>query len=177
MKESDIIQYIESPDLLKHSDINQLKKLLNEFPFYQTAHILLLKSLKVQNSDDFENQLSKSSIHISDRDILFRFLNQGFDKESEEEIVSEESEEEIVSEDDNPSEISSEEIISSDSDADAEEDEHEGVRWPGSVAGEAEPARERGRPRGRRGLAEGCLGRVGRKGREGRKDLRPRASG
>ena len=87
MKESDIIQYIESPGLLKHSDINQLRKLLNEFPFYQTAHILLLKSLKVQNSDDFKNQLSKSSIHISDRDILFRFLNQEFDEESKEENI------------------------------------------------------------------------------------------
>ena len=87
MKESDIIQYIESPGLLKHSDINQLRKLLNEFPFYQTAHILLLKSLKINNSDDFETQLSKSSIHISDRDILFRFLNQEFEDESEEKNI------------------------------------------------------------------------------------------
>lgn len=82
MKESDIIQYIESPGLLKHSDIKQLKELLNEFPFYQTAHVLLLKSLKTQKSDLFENQLAKSSIHILDRDILFKFLNKEFEDEN-----------------------------------------------------------------------------------------------
>ncbi len=47
------------------------------------------------------------------------------ESESEEEIVSEESEEEIASEEDNPSEISAEEIISSDSDVDIKEEEEE----------------------------------------------------
>lgn len=78
MKESDIIKSIKSPGLLQNININELKKLVDQFPFYQTAHILLLKSLKDQNSDEFENQLAKSSIYISDRDILFRFLQMDF---------------------------------------------------------------------------------------------------
>jgi len=80
MKESDIIKSIKSPDLLQSIDIVELKKLVDQFPFYQTAHILLLKCLKDQNSDEFENQLARSSIYISDRDILFRFLNTEFSK-------------------------------------------------------------------------------------------------
>ena len=87
MKESDIIKYIESPGLIGGIDISQLKKMVNDYPFFQTAHILLLKSLKVQNSDEFEFQLAKSSIYISNRDILFKFLNQEFDEEIEEKDV------------------------------------------------------------------------------------------
>jgi len=83
MKELDIIKYIEFPELLKNSDIDQLRHLVNEFPFYQTAHILLLKSLKEKDPDEFNLQLAKSSIYISDRDILFKFLNSNFIESSE----------------------------------------------------------------------------------------------
>ncbi|MBI9055635.1 MAG: hypothetical protein JEY96_17565 [Bacteroidales bacterium] len=75
MKESDIIKYIESPELLQDSDVNELFNLVNEFPFYQTSHILLLKSLKEKESSEFNSQLAKSSIYISDRDILLKYLN------------------------------------------------------------------------------------------------------
>lgn len=80
MKEPDIIRYIEAPGLIGKIDISQIKKMVNDYPYFQTAHILLLKWLKIQSSDEFEFQLAKSSIYISNRDILFRFLNQEFDE-------------------------------------------------------------------------------------------------
>ena len=61
--------------MLIQSSIDQLGKLINDYPFFQTAHVLFLKALKSQNSIDFEQQLSKSSVYISDRDLLFKFLN------------------------------------------------------------------------------------------------------
>jgi len=78
MIEKDILKYIESPALLKKADIDGLKKLVGKYPFYSTLHILLLKSLKDQDSPDFENQLYKSSVYISDRELLFTFLNTDF---------------------------------------------------------------------------------------------------
>lgn len=75
MIESEVLEYIDKPELLNQSSIYQLGKLINDYPFFQTAHVLFLKALKSQNNIDFEQQLSKSSVYISDRDLLFKFLN------------------------------------------------------------------------------------------------------
>ncbi len=88
MTDSDILKYIDDPGLLNNSDIDQLKKLINTYPFFQTAHILLLRALKSQKNNDFENQLSKSSICIGNRDLLFKLLNKEFvDSKKGSEIV------------------------------------------------------------------------------------------
>ncbi len=88
MIESEILKYLDTPGLLIHSDVDQLGKLINDYPFFQTAHVLFLKALKSQNNIDFEQQLSKSSVYISDRDLLFKFLNKEFKLiDKKEEIV------------------------------------------------------------------------------------------
>ncbi|MCK5029468.1 MAG: hypothetical protein KAR57_07535 [Bacteroidales bacterium] len=75
MESTDIIKYIEAPGLLVNADTNHFKELIKENPFFQIAHILLLKSLKDQKSEEFQKQLSESSVFITDRDQLFKFLN------------------------------------------------------------------------------------------------------
>jgi len=88
MIESEILKYIDKPELLNLSSIDQLRKLLNDYPFFQTAHVLFLKALKSQNNIDFVQQLSKSSVYISDRDLLFKFLNEEIELvDKKEEIV------------------------------------------------------------------------------------------
>lgn len=78
IKNADISVLIENPGLLKSANIDQLTKLVEHYPYFQTGHILLLKVLKDKGPDDFQLQLEKSSIFISDRDLLFRFLNKEF---------------------------------------------------------------------------------------------------
>ena len=76
MNQSEIIKYINNPNLLVNCDLDQLKNLIYNFPFFQTAHILYLKALLTQDKQQFKKQLSISSIYISDRDLLFKLLNQ-----------------------------------------------------------------------------------------------------
>jgi hypothetical protein len=83
MKESELIEYIEKPELLVNCDIKQLKYLVYNFPFFQTAHILYLKALLIQDKDQFDKQLTKSSTYISDRDLLFKYLNQEIELKEE----------------------------------------------------------------------------------------------
>ena len=78
MNDSEITVFIENPGLLKKASLNQLSNLVKQYPYFQTAHILFLKALKDDNSENFQIQLEKSSIYISDRDLLFKFLNQEF---------------------------------------------------------------------------------------------------
>jgi len=94
MNESEILKYIDFPGFLAKAKIEELKKIVKEYPFFQTAHVLLLKALKSQNDSDFQTQLQKSSVYISDRDLLFKFLNQEFE-EIKEDVIIEEIREEI----------------------------------------------------------------------------------
>ncbi len=75
MNQPEIIKYINNPNLLVNCDLDQLKNLIYNFPFFQTAHILYLKALLIQDKEQFKKQLSISSIYISDRDLLFKLLN------------------------------------------------------------------------------------------------------
>jgi len=84
MSESEILKYINNPGLIAECDIKQLKYLVYNFPYFQTAHILYLKALLIQDKEQLENQLPKSSSYISDRDLLFKFLNTNFEIEKEE---------------------------------------------------------------------------------------------
>ncbi len=90
MPDKDIIKYIQNPELINNSVPEQLKHLINKYPFYQAAHFILLKYLKNKKSAEYSDQLIKSSIHISDRDLLFKFLNTEFEVISEKTVVKEE---------------------------------------------------------------------------------------
>ncbi|HAF29580.1 MAG TPA: hypothetical protein DCG75_11075 [Bacteroidales bacterium] len=100
MTESDIIKYIENPGLLEKANLAELKKLRWDYPYFQTAHSLYLKALKVQNSDNFNQELSKLSANISDRDLLFKFLNTEFelitDKETEKVITADQKTDDFI---------------------------------------------------------------------------------
>lgn len=52
----------------------ELSELVNIYPYFQTAHMLLLKSLRDNSDIRFENQLRNSAIHIADREVLFNYL-------------------------------------------------------------------------------------------------------
>jgi len=54
--------------------LGEVYELIDIFPYFQSAHLLLLKGL--QNNDDvkLENQLRLSAIHIADREVLYYLL-------------------------------------------------------------------------------------------------------
>ena len=87
MKETEIIKYINQPELLIDCNLEQLKYLVYNFPFFQSAHILYLKALLIHDKAKFKKQLPKSSTYISDRDLLFTFLNRELELK-EQQVVS-----------------------------------------------------------------------------------------
>jgi hypothetical protein len=90
MNKSDILEYINKPELLLKCNIDQFKHLVYNYPFFQTAHILYLKALLLQDKEQFEKQLPKSSVYISDRDLLFKFLNLKVEWKGDIELTDEE---------------------------------------------------------------------------------------
>jgi hypothetical protein len=54
--------------------ISEVYELIDIFPYFQSAHLLLLKGLHNNADVKFENQLKHSAIHIGDREVLYWLL-------------------------------------------------------------------------------------------------------
>jgi hypothetical protein len=54
--------------------IGEVYELIDIFPYFQSAHLLLLKGLHNNADVKFENQLRKSAIHVGDRAVLYWLL-------------------------------------------------------------------------------------------------------
>ena len=74
MNRNDFLNMMEESVPLNRQMIGEVYELIDIFPYFQSAHMLLLKGL--QNSADvkFENQLRNSAIHIADREVLYYLL-------------------------------------------------------------------------------------------------------
>lgn len=65
---------MENPDQLGREVIGEITDIVNIFPYFQSAHLLLLKALKNSSDIRFESQLRKSAVYIADREVLYYFL-------------------------------------------------------------------------------------------------------
>ena len=74
MNRSDFLQIIKDPSPLNRQMIGEIGELIELFPYFQSAHMLLLKGLNDTADVKFENQLRRSAIHIADREVLYYFL-------------------------------------------------------------------------------------------------------
>jgi hypothetical protein len=70
----DYIYYLNKPHLLNEETLNQLRSIVAEYPYFQFARILLVKNLAVLKKPDFENELRKTAVFVSNRELLYEFL-------------------------------------------------------------------------------------------------------
>lgn len=89
MNRDEFLKYLEHPGQLDKRSILEIHELLNEFPYFQTAHMMLLKNLYILGNIKFDRQLRKSAAYIGDRSVLYYLLHQpginGEDKPKESE--------------------------------------------------------------------------------------------
>ena len=74
MNRAKFISYLDHPEQLGGEDTLLLNSLLKNFPYFQTAHLLLAKSLHNQNSIDYNNQLKITAAYATDRKILHHLI-------------------------------------------------------------------------------------------------------
>ncbi|MBN2666618.1 MAG: hypothetical protein JXR67_08915 [Bacteroidales bacterium] len=74
MNKSDFLNLLGGNAPVDRQVLAELSELVSIYPFFQTAHLLLLKGLKENSDIRFENQLRNSAIHIADREVLFNLL-------------------------------------------------------------------------------------------------------
>jgi hypothetical protein len=74
MNKTQFISYLDHPEKLSGEDSRLLTSLLKNFPYFQTAHLLLAKGLHNQNSIDYNNQLKITAAYATDRKVLYQLI-------------------------------------------------------------------------------------------------------
>ncbi|OFY61912.1 MAG: hypothetical protein A2Y71_14295 [Bacteroidetes bacterium RBG_13_42_15] len=74
MNKNDFLSLIGSNNPIDRQILAEINDLVNIFPYFQTAHLLLLRGMQDNSDIRFENQLKNSAIHIADREVLYNLL-------------------------------------------------------------------------------------------------------
>jgi hypothetical protein len=76
MNRNDFIRVMRDSRQIDRQMIGEVRELMDMFPYFQSAHLLLLKGLHCTGDIKFENQLKQSAIHVADREVLYYLLKQ-----------------------------------------------------------------------------------------------------
>ncbi len=75
MNKAEFTDLIKNPDKLGSEHIDTLKKIVADYPYFSTAHILLAKALLNTKHYEYEKQLKTTALSVGDRSILHQFLS------------------------------------------------------------------------------------------------------
>jgi hypothetical protein len=95
MNRAQFNSFLNTPALLPAESATQLAEVIREFPYFQSAHLLYAKSLHLQNSIHYNNQLKIAAAYATDRKVLFQLIRQ-----TEKTAVANKQGEQAVSRDD-----------------------------------------------------------------------------
>ncbi|WP_306353168.1 tetratricopeptide repeat protein [Flavobacterium sp. '19STA2R22 D10 B1'] len=74
MNLTDFTYLLHKPDAIHDKHTLSLEKIVEEFPFFQSARALYLKGLYNQDSFKYNQMLKTTAAHTTDRSILFDFI-------------------------------------------------------------------------------------------------------
>ena len=65
---------LKSPQNINPESSNYLTSIINEYPYFQAARTIYLKSLKNNESFKYNSELKKTAAYTTDRTVLFDFI-------------------------------------------------------------------------------------------------------
>lgn len=99
MKASDLVNYIQHPELLNKESIPELQKLVSDFPYFQSGHILLSLAAKKWDASVYQQSIKRTAIVVSDRAHLYNLMHKPeplVEEQKIEEPVAEEIKEAVI---------------------------------------------------------------------------------
>ena len=70
----DLINLIRHPELMDRETLYDLRSLIAQYPYYQTARLLMLKNLYILHDPTFDEELQRAAIYITDRKVIFNLV-------------------------------------------------------------------------------------------------------
>src|SRR5438105_13675125 len=74
MKLEQFIELVKSPSRMSEADIPSIEKILNEYPYFQTAHLLYAKALHNSDHINYRNTLKRTAVVAGNRTVLYRLI-------------------------------------------------------------------------------------------------------
>ena len=96
MLQQQFIHLIKQPYQIESSQMAELELLINEYPFFESAHLLYTKGLHEQNAINYSKQLRKTAIVANSRAVLYELIHQKTNRVTEEVSVKTNINETIV---------------------------------------------------------------------------------
>jgi hypothetical protein len=90
MNKSDFLYCVAHPDQICNFDSAEIKNIIDQYPYFQTAHLLYAAHLSKTNDVLFHEQVKFTAAHIHDRSVLY-WLIVNADKKGEPSITVEEN--------------------------------------------------------------------------------------
>jgi hypothetical protein len=75
MEKTDLLNYIINPASLNDESLTKVSDLAENYPYFQTAHLLAVKNLQNVSSNNFTSYLRRTATYITDRKILYYLLH------------------------------------------------------------------------------------------------------
>ncbi len=76
MVKENLYSYIENPNLMDSASLQNLEKVTEQYPYFQTARLLLYKNKMQAGAENMEEDLAKTAIFCSDRVRFFYYVNE-----------------------------------------------------------------------------------------------------
>ena len=74
MNTTDFTHILQNPKALTEEQTEEIKSVLDEFPYFQSARAIYLKGLKDNHSFKYNQELKTTAAYTTDRSILFDFI-------------------------------------------------------------------------------------------------------
>ena len=75
MQKQQFVDIIKQPNCIESVHLSELELLVNEYPFFQTAHLLYTKGLHKFQSVNYSKQLRKTAIVVNSRSVLYELIH------------------------------------------------------------------------------------------------------
>jgi len=86
MTREELLKYIEQPELLNNKSLEELRVLVKEYPYFQTAVLLYLKNLKNTGDLTYTAEMKRTALLVADRTRLEEVMESGQGLEEREEV-------------------------------------------------------------------------------------------
>ncbi len=75
MTNAELYQWMADPSLLTRSSLQELKQMVDDFPYFHAVRMLYLKNLAILDDVRLEKELKRMSVYVPDRRQLFMLIN------------------------------------------------------------------------------------------------------
>ena len=78
MNKSDINNFLTNPELVANASSEELRRLIEVYPYCEALYWIYLRSLYVNDDAIFEDELMRYGLHISNRRLFYNYLTTEF---------------------------------------------------------------------------------------------------